>query len=381
MNTAAAKIDDSGNPASWIAVARHLGQEFGERASAYDEEGSFVHENYADLRDYKLFSAGIPTELGGGGASHQEICRIIREIGRHCGSTGLAYAMHSHPVALNILKYQNGDEKAKAALLKIAANELVIAGTGANDWLASNGEAMETEGGYLVNAHKRFVSGGPGADLFVTSALFNSADGQEVLHFAIPFKTDGISIQSNWDTLGMRGTGSNDVILRDVFVPAAAIAARRPAGVWHPMWDMILPVALPMIVSCYVGLAESAVDLAIASSKGKPHLAPVAGEMKNELAIAQLAIADMVRITDNYTFAPGMENTDAILTRKSIAARAVKTSVELAASIIGGPGFFRSHRFERIVRDIRAIQFHPLPEKHQQLFSGRIALGLDPLGT
>ncbi len=327
MNTAVARIDDSGDPRDWIAIARQLSQEFGERASAYDEEGSFVHENYADLRDYKLFSAGIPSELGGGGASHQEICGIIRELGRHCGSTGLSYAMHSHPVALNVLKYRRGDEKAKAALSKIAANEFVIAGTGANDWLASNGEAMETEGGYLVNAHKRFVSGGPGADLFVTSALFNSANGQEVLHFAIPFKTDGISIQSNWDTLGMRGTGSNDVILKDVFVPAAAVAASRPAGIWHPMWDMILPVALPMIVSCYTGLAESAVDLAIASAKGKPHLASVAGEMENELVIAQLAIADMVRIADNYTFAPGTENTNAILARKSIAARAVKTSV------------------------------------------------------
>ncbi len=381
MNTAAARNDDSGDSRDWIAVARHLGQEFGERASAYDEEGSFVHENYADLRDYKLFSAGIPIELGGGGASHQDICRIIREIGRHCGSTGLAYAMHSHPVALNVLKYRNGDEKAKAALLKIAKNELVIAGTGANDWLASNGEAVETEGGFLVNAHKRFVSGGPGADLFVTSALLDSANGQEVLHFAIPFKTEGISIQSNWDTLGMRGTGSNDVILRDVFVSVAAIVARRPAGAWHPMWDMILPVALPMIVSCYVGIAESAVDFAVASAKGKPHLAPVVGEMKNELAIAQLGVDDMVRIGDNYAFVPGIENSDAILTRKSIAACAVKSSVELAASIAGGPGFFRSHLIERIVRDIRAIQFHPLPEKHQQLFSGRITLGLDPIGT
>ena len=381
MNATVAKIDGSGNSEDWIAIARQLGQDFGERASTYDKEGSFVQENYADLRDYMLFSAGIPSELGGGGASHQEICGIIREIGRHCGSTGLAYAMHSHPVALNVLKYRKGDAKAKAALLKIATNELIIAGTGANDWLTSNGEAVEAGGGYLVNAHKRFVSGGPGADLFVTSALFNNANGQEVLHFAIPFKTDGVSIQSNWDTHGMRGTGSNDVILRNVFVPAAAIAARRPAGVWHPMWDMILPVALPMIVSCYVGLAESAVELSLASAKGKPHLAPVVGEMKNELAIAQLAVGDMVQIVDNYAFAPDMENTDAILTRKSIAARAVKTSVNLAANIIGGPGFFRSHPFERIVRDIRAIQFHPLPEKHQQLFSGRIALGLDPLGT
>jgi acyl-CoA dehydrogenase len=379
MSTVVAQIDSRNKQQDWIALAMQLAREFGERASAYDEEGSFVQENYADLRDYKLFSVGIPKELGGGGASHSEVCQIIRELGRECGSTGLSYAMHSHPVAVNVLKYRKGDEKSKVALEKIAANELVIAGTGANDWLASNGEAIATEGGFLINAHKRFVSGGPGADLFVSSAPFDGPDGQEVLHFAIPFKTDGISIQSNWDTHGMRGTGSNDVLMKDVFVPAAAIVARRPVGVWHPMWDMILPIALPMIVSCYVGLAEAAVELAVASAKNKPHLAHVVGEMKNELAVAQLAVEDMVRIADDYEFAPGVENTDAMLTRKTIAARAVKASIELATTVTGGPGFFRSHPIERIVRDMRAIQFHPLPEKHQQLFSGRIALGLDPI--
>ncbi len=381
MSATVAKIDSRNDQQDWIAVARQLAKEFGERASAYDEEGSFVQENYADMRDYRLFSVGIPQELGGGGASHGEICQIIRELGRRCGSTGLSYAMHSHPVAVNVLKYLKGDSKAKAALEKIAASELIIAGTGANDWLTSNGEAVQTEGGYLINAHKRFVSGGPGADLFVTSAPFDGPDGPEVLHFAIPFETDGISIQSNWNTHGMRGTGSNDVIMKDVFVPAAAIVARRPTGVWHPMWDMILPIALPMIVSCYVGLAETAVELAVASARNKAHLAHVVGEMKNELAVAQLAVEDMIRITDDYNFSPCVETTDAILTRKTIAARAIKASIELATTILGGPGFFRSHPVERIVRDMRAIQFHPLPEKHQQLFSGRIALGLDPIGS
>lgn len=57
--------------------------------------------------------------------------------------------------------------------------------------------------------------------------------------------------------------------------------------------------------------------------------------MKNELAIAQLAVEDMVLIAKSYAFAPGMENTDSITPRKSIAARAVKSSVELAASITG----------------------------------------------
>jgi acyl-CoA dehydrogenase len=363
----------------WTGIAHDVGDNFASRAAQHDSDGEFVAKNYADLRSSRLFSAGIPVELGGGGASHAEVCAIVRELGRHCGSTGLSYAMHSHPVCVNVFKHIRGDAKATGALKKIAANEFVIAGTGANDWLASNGEAIEVDGGYRVNAHKRFVSGGPGADLFVTSAIFDGDDGPEVIHFAVPMASAGIEIQRNWDTLGMRGTGSNDIMMQDVFVPAEAVVARRPVGTWHPMWDVIVPIALPIIVSCYVGLAESAATYALQSASGKTHQASAIGAMQTEIAIAQMALDDMIRIVDDYAFAPDLSITSDILARKAIAARSVKAAIETASEIVGGPGFYRGHPMERIVRDMRAFHFHPLPERIQQEFSGRIALGCDPI--
>ena len=375
MNAAAAETVTT-NQSDWIEVARTLGPEFAQRAAQHDREGTFVAENYAQMKKARLFSSMIPSELGGGNATHADVCAIVRTLGQHCSSTALSFAMHSHPVLANVFKYQRGDEQAKGALQKIAANELVIAGTGANDWLASNGEAIEVEDGYVINAHKRFVSGGPGADLFVTSAVHDGDDGPEVVHFAVPMSADGIEIQSNWDTIGMRGTGSNDIIMQDVFVPKAAIVARRPVGVWHPMWDVIVPIALPVIVAAYVGIAEKAAELAVNASVGKAHVAPAIGNMHNELTTARLAFEDMVRTTDNLAFAPDISVTDAMLTRKSVAAKAAKATVEAAADIAGGGAFFRDHPLERIVRDVRAIHFHPLPDRIQQNFSGRLAIGL-----
>lgn len=365
----------------WQALADELGRQFAERAAAHDVDGSFVGTNYADLKAARLFSAPVPAALGGGGATHAEVCGIVRRLGRYCGSTALSFAMHSHPVCVNVFKHLRGDEQATGALGKIAAGELVIAGTGANDWLMSSGTAIRVEGGYRVTAHKRFVSGGPGADLFVTSAVLESEDGPEVLHFAIPMNSDGVSIQDNWNTLGMRGTGSNDILMNDVFVPAAAVAVRRPAGQWHPMWDVILPVALPIIVACYVGLAERAYELAVAAAQGKAALAPVVGQMKNELTVAQMALASMISTTNDYDFVPDATGTDAALTCKAVAAKAVKAVVELAAEIAGGSGFYKGNEMERLVRDVRAFHFHPLPERHQQQFCGRLALGLDPVGN
>jgi len=369
------------NPVTdWVEVARELGDEFAKRAAGYDRHGDFVSENYRDLRDSRLFSAGIPVEAGGGGASYEDLCSVVRELGHHCGSTALAFAMHTHPVAVNVFKHLRGDEAATRTLQKIAENELAIAGTGANDWLESSGEAKRVEGGYRVTAHKRFVSGTPGAQVLVTSAAYAGPDGTEVLHFGIPFKTEGVRIVETWNALGMRGTGSHDVILEEVFVPEASIVGRRPAGVWHAMWNVVLPTALPLITAAYVGLAEAAADLAVTAAKRRgPELASVVGEMLSALTIARIALADMVRANDNHRFKPTVELANEILARKTIAADAVKKVVEMAAELVGGPGFIQGHPMERIVRDVRAMHYHPLPARRQHIFSGRIALGYDPI--
>jgi acyl-CoA dehydrogenase len=102
--------------------------------------------------------------------------------------------------------------------------------------------------------------------------------------------------------------------------------------------------------------------------------------MRNALTIAKLAYHDMVAKVDDYDFLPSLDLTAEILTRKTIAADNVKKAVELAAETVGGAGFFRGHPVERIVRDIRAFHFHPMPARKQTEFCGRIRLGMDPVG-
>jgi alkylation response protein AidB-like acyl-CoA dehydrogenase len=360
-------------------LVSELGEKFSAEAGKKDADNQFVFENYELLREHGFFKLAIPVELGGGGASFTEVSDVIRELGRHCGSTALAYSMHTHPLAVNVFKHLRDDEKATATLRKIADKNLIIAGTGANDWLASSGDMTRVDGGYQVTAHKHFVSGSPGAQVFVTSANYVGENGSEVLHFAIPFNSEGITHHSNWNTLGMRSTGSNDVSLEKVFIPDDAIVARRPAGEWHPMWNVILPTAMPLIMSAYVGLADAAAELAKKAATKRPdELAPVLGEMLNHHTQAELALQDMVRINENHGFIPSNMIASKILIRKTLVASAAQKTVELAAEIIGGAGFFKGHPMERIQRDIKACHFHPLPYRRQYQFSGRISLGLDP---
>jgi alkylation response protein AidB-like acyl-CoA dehydrogenase len=57
----------------------------------------------------RLFSAGVPAELGGGGATHAELCAMLRELARHCGSTALALAMHTHLLATAVWRWRQGE--------------------------------------------------------------------------------------------------------------------------------------------------------------------------------------------------------------------------------------------------------------------------------
>jgi alkylation response protein AidB-like acyl-CoA dehydrogenase len=192
-----------------------------------------------------------------------------------------------------------------------------------------------------------------------------------------------VTITDTWHTLGMRGTGSHDVMIEGVFVPDSALGLRRPKGLWHPFFNVVTAVAFPLIMAVYVGVAEAAHTLAVARAQHKQNDAQTAyliGEMTNALTTAQMALQSMIAITNNYDFAPVDATANAIFMRKTIAARAAITTVEKAMEVVGGSSFYRNVGLERLFRDVQGGLYHPLHEKRQHLFTGRMALGLDPIG-
>jgi alkylation response protein AidB-like acyl-CoA dehydrogenase len=365
-----------------MAVVRKLGPGFASRAAGYDANDTFVAENYLELKAHKMFSIGVPAELGGGGASHPELCGLMREMGRHCGSTALALSMHTHLVGTLTWMWRQGRPVAPL-LERIARNELVLVTTGASDWLESSGTAERVEGGYRVTGRKVFGSGSPMGDLLLTSAPHvDPNDGPIVLHFALPMKSEGLSVLDNWRTMGMRGTGSNDIVLDGVFVPDAAVQLRRPKGTWNPFFSVIAAVALPIVLSVYLGVAEAARDLAlhqVGKKRDDPTVWGLVGEMENALVTGQMAVGEMVELCDDYAFAPEVTTANSIFVRKSIAAESLQLTVEKALEMVGGGGLLRGMGLERLLRDIHAAQFHPLQAKRQHRFTGRLALGLDPV--
>jgi alkylation response protein AidB-like acyl-CoA dehydrogenase len=365
----------------WLAPARELAAGFAERAAAHDADDSFVSENYAALKEQRFFSAGVPEELGGGGASHPTLCQLLRTLGAGCGSTALALSMHSHLIAGTVWRWKHGDRTAEPLLRRVAAEELVLVSSGGSDWIDGSGKAEKVEGGFKITARKVFGSGCPGGKLLLTTAIYDDpAAGRTVLHLPIPLGAPGVEIQDSWHTLGMRGTGSHDITITDVFVPDAAIAVRRPAGKWHRFFDVISPLVWPLVYSAYAGVADAARALALGEAARRREDAitqSLVGEMETELATADAALASMIANASDYGYEPSSDRSSRTYMWKTVTTRALIRTVEKAMEVAGGASFFRSKGLERLFRDVQAARFHPFQERRQYQFSGRIALGLD----
>lgn len=363
----------------WVAAADAVGREVAATAARHDEEDSFVEEGFRALKQAGFFKALVPVELGGLGADYREMCLAIRRLGTCCGSTALAFSMHAHLVAVPAWRWRHEQAPVEGLLKRVAAEGLILISSGGSDWLPSNGQAEKVEGGFRITAKKVFSSGCQMGDLLVTSAIHDDPEkGPTVLHFAVPFRAEGVRRLDTWRVLGMRGTGSHDVVLENVFVPDAAIVARREPGKWHMLFHHIFVLAFPLVYAAYVGVAEGARNraLEIARAKPKSHaLAISAGRMENAFAQAEIGLDRMIRIAE--TEAPGPERTSRAAIAHTLTAQGAIATVERAMDLVGGASFYRDLGLERAFRDVQGARFHPLQELPQLALTGRMALGMD----
>jgi alkylation response protein AidB-like acyl-CoA dehydrogenase len=378
MNTIAPINTATATPHAIVDTARELGALFAKRGRETADEDAFVAENFATLKTSGLIEAGVPKEFGGGGASIDELAAMLRTLAHYCPSTALAFSMHTHQVAIPAWRWVNQKAAPMEALLKrIAAERILLLSSGGSDWIGGSGKAEKVEGGYRITARKVFSSGAPAGNLLMTGAVFEE-DGKPpmVLHFGVPMNSPHVKVLDTWRTLGMRSTGSHDIMIDGHVVPDAAVALSRKAGEWHPLFQIIATIAFPLVYSVYLGVAEKARDIAVDLAKQKKqsnHTLELAGRMETELAGARLAcdwMLDAIRKS-----APSAATVNQVMTGKQLVTRHAIAAVELAMELAGGAGFYRAAGLERCFRDIQAARYHPLQAGPQAQYAGAMALG------
>ena len=366
----------------FVEWADRIGRTIAEHTAGHDRDGTFVAEAYDIMRAEGYLALAVPTELGGHGATIRQVAMAQRALARHCSSTALASVMHHHVVLFTAWRYRRGMPGAEATLRRVADEGIVIVSTGGADLTHPRGNAERVEGGFRVSGRKIFVSQSPvGAVMSTMFPYDDPEEGRIVLNVAVPLAGEGVTVLDNWDALGMRGTGSNDVELEGVFVPDERVLANRPYGVVDGPLQVISSIAFPIISGVYLGVAESAYQAAKAAATHKSDNVLVQrqlGLMKHKLQVASWALdGALAAVGEDPT--PSHDTYLAVMIAKAEIAQAGIEVCDLAMDVAGGPAFFRGSVIERAYRDIRAAKFHPLTPDATHVATGREELGVPGL--
>ncbi len=351
-----------------IDVAEKLWSEIEGRATGLDREGGDAQRNYQQMEEAGYLRGPVPRELGGLGADLTEFASAQRVLGSACGSTALMVNMHLFQLGAAAQGwYASGANE--ELLRRVVEDEIVLGSTGAEAIVAGEWDtqciAVPDGDEYVVTGRKYFCSQGELIDIVRVNARDETTG--EIVVVAIPTSAVGVSFEHTWDTLGMRGTASHDLILDNVRVQASAVGARLPASgpAWQPAFAGVIRWFLAGATAVYVGIADRAHQVAIdglgGGFNGVFRDQALTDVMVGRLEAAHFRAAALfetglrrIDAADN----PLDAMTAAILMKEEATAAAVEV-VDLAVAVAGGRAFFRKSILERLARDVRAARHHP----------------------
>ena len=354
-------------------VIRHLSKQFAQSASRHDTEGTFPHENISLLRECGYVAWTTPREYGGAGISLYEMLLHQEEIARGDGSTALAIGWHVG-MMLNLTASRAFPEEVYEQVCKSVVERGALINSCASEPATgspSRGGRPETtavpvDGGYKITGRKTFSTLSPALDWVLVTAGIEGSD--EIGEFLVT--KEDIEIVETWNVLGMRATGSHDIVLKDVFVPQAHLvgtvrpgqrsARNRDGGGW-----------MLHIPACYLGVALNARDIALnyaanyrPNSLPHPiakvdHIQDKIGHMELELLSARTLMYDLASRFDQADEKQRLELRPQLSAVKTLATNAAVRVVDLAMRVVGARSLSKDLALERLYRDVRAGLHNP----------------------
>ncbi len=358
-------------------------------AAGHDATGAFPFANFAWLHEAGLLGLTVPRRFGGRGGRLVEATTVIGGIAAAEPSTALVLAMqYIHHATMDgrgwpadLAERLGREAVADGALINSLRVEPDL-GTPARGGLPAT-TARRVPGGFRLSGHKIYATGIP---ILTWASVWARTDDAEPLVGPLLVRADapGIRVIETWNHLGMRATGSHDVVFEDVFVPDEHATALRAPAAWggtdalHLSWNALLIGAL------YDGIARAARDWLIgflqtrrpanlgAALATVPRLQQAVGEIDGLLAANARLIRSAARDADE-----GQEPSanESALLKSTVTGNAI-SAVEAAIRLTGNPGLSRDNALERHYRDVLCARIHTPQDDMAWASAGRAALGL-----
>lgn len=366
-----------------FGIAGELAETFAKRAAKYDWEGRFPIENYEDLRQSGYLTLTVPRDFGGWGASLLDVVLAQFRLAQGDASTALAVSMHFTNVTRLAEELPATDEQLQriyraivdeGALLNLAASEPAT-GSPSRGGRPTTTARRQSDGSWILNGRKTFTTGSHALHFMIVSCAIEDDSSESAGlrpltvdrgNFLLVRGTPGLSIKDTWNSVGMRESGSNDLILENIHLePDAYVNARisqDPAA-----QERLAGWSFPT-VAVYLGIAQAARDEAIRFARRRrpnslnqsianiPHIQEKVAKM--DLALLQ-SKAVFFAAASAFSEKPSSVPSSELAAAKYLVTNHAVEIVDLAMRLVGGASLSLSFPLQRYYRDVRAGLHHP----------------------
>ena len=356
-------------------VSDYSKNELAPRAAAYDESGLFPWDNVTEIGELGLFGLTIPEEYGGSGGTTRQLAIAAEEIAKGCAATSVIYIAHLSLCTQFINMFGSEEQKRNylpdlASGKKVGAFALSEPGAG-SDAAAIKTSAVRSNGHYVVNGIKTWISNAPEASIFVTLATSDiSKNHKGIEALIVESNTEGIVTNQLHGKMGVRASTVGEIIFDNVLVPVKNRMGEDEQGFRQTM-EVLNASRISIGAQC-VGIAqaalEAAVDYAIHREAFGGPLSDLQGiqwmiaEMATEIEAARQLVMKSASLRDaNLPFA-----TEASMS-KLYGSKVAMESAHKAVQIHGATGYFAPTPVERYFRDARVTEIYEGTSEIQKL--------------
>ena len=357
-------------------------RELAPRAQEVDEKEEFSWENWAGLGQLGLTGIGIDSKYGGSGGGYRQAVIAASETAR--GDVSASTTLIAHLSLGTSTIYRFGNEEQKLRLVPPLASGKGVAAwaltepDGGSDAAALQTTATEKDGTYFLNGSKIFITNAEVAESIVVFATVDRSKGHKgISAFVVPKGSPGLQVNPQKGKMGIRGSGTNEVLFQNTPVPAHNLLGEEGEGFKYAM-DILDTSRIVVAAQC-VGIGQACLEHAVRYAQQRETFGkPIANHQAIQFMIADMATqvhASRARTMEAATLKD--ENmpfhTEASMAKLLASEMCVNVSSQ-AIQVHGGYGYFKEAPVERLFRDARVTTIYEGTAEVQRLVIARHVL-------
>lgn len=351
-------------------MIKEMVREFAEKeikpiAIELDAKSMFAEDVFKKMGKLGLLGIPFPEEYGGSGGDTISYAIAVEEVGKACGGTGLSYAA-AVSLGASPIYYFGTEEQKQKYLVPITTGETLAAfgltePNAGSDAGGTRTTAVLEGDEYVINGEKTWITNASySRTITVTAVSGKDSRGKNIISaFIVPTDTEGLTINSNYEKMGVRASNTCEIILDNVRVPKKNLLGDPDKG--FKQFLFTLDGGRISIAALAVGIAQAAFDKALAFSKERIQF----GKSISSFQAIQFKLADMameIELARNMVYkAAWLKDNKKPFAKEAAYAKLFASETAFRASnqaiqIHGGSGYMREYEVERYLRDAKLLE-------------------------